>query len=125
MKGTRILAGVFCLSSLALIAITAPSCSDGRFPVCKTDADCQTDDAGTGAKLCFNLKCVECRYDNDCGAGKACNRSLNTCESILGTPPPEDSSSTAPNWEPANWDECAKRCKEADCVKQCDQQFKK
>ncbi len=126
MKPTRIFSGAFFLCSLAFLFAAAPSCTDGRFPVCKSDADCQVNDAGPGGKLCFNLKCVECRYDSDCGSGKACNRSLNACESILGAPPPDDTSTpTGNNWEPSNWDECAKRCKDADCVKQCDQQFKK
>jgi hypothetical protein len=76
--------------------------------------------------VCFNLKCVECQYDSDCAAGKACNRNLSTCESILGgQAASEEPKEPQTSWEPANWDECAKRCKEQPCLSDCDARFKK
>jgi hypothetical protein len=117
---------------LALSALSAlgTSCGEGRFPVCKSDAECaeKVGDAGTGPKVCYNLRCVECRYDTDCAVGKACNRNLNECQDIGGVSVAEEdagASGGASAWDPANWDECAKRCKDQDCIKQCDQRFRK
>lgn len=119
-------------AALALAALSAlgASCGEGRFPVCKSDAECaeKAGDAGTGPKVCYNLRCVECRYDTDCPVGKACNRNLNECQGIGTTNLAEEdagASGGAAAWGPANWDECAKECKDQACIKQCDQRFRK
>lgn len=68
----------FVCVALALLGL---ACSEGRFPVCKSDAECQ--DAGKG-NVCFDLRCVECRYDTDCKPGSVCGPA-QTCSS-LGKP---------------------------------------
>jgi hypothetical protein len=124
MRPVRTIAStLLTLAALASGALVV-ACSDGRFPVCKSNAECASPDGGPG-NICYNLKCVECVYDDNCPAGKACNRKLNTCESILGAPPTEEGGDSSSAWEPADWDECAKRCKEPDCISSCDQRFKK
>jgi hypothetical protein len=65
----------FVCGALALLGL---ACSEGRFPVCKSDAECQ--DAGKG-NVCFDLRCVECRYDTDCKPGSVCGQA-QTCSSI-------------------------------------------
>jgi hypothetical protein len=114
------------LSGLVGLVGLAGGCADGRFPVCKSNADCAAREGSPGGKVCFNLKCVECQYDSDCAAGRACNRNLSTCESILGgEAASEEPKEPQTSWEPANWDECAKRCKEQACLKDCDARYKK
>ncbi len=112
--------------ALTVIAALAGACTDGRFPVCKSNADCQKNAGSAGGKVCSNLKCVECQYDSDCAVGSACNRNLNTCQSILGpTPGADEPKEPQTSWEPANWDECAKRCKAQACLSDCDARFGK
>lgn len=116
--------------SLAALGTFGAACGEGRFPVCKSDAECaeKLGGAGSGPKVCSNLRCVECRYDTDCPVGKACNRNLSACESIGGVSLVEEdagSSGDAAAPEPATWDECAKRCNDQGCIKQCDQRFRK
>jgi Cys-rich repeat protein len=127
MRSSKVVA--LALSTLALtsLAALAGACSGGRFPVCKSNADCAANAAdGQGGKVCFNLKCVECQYDSDCAAGKVCNRNLSACESILGgETKAEEPKDPQTSWEPANWDECAKRCKEQACLNDCDARYKK
>lgn len=123
MRGFKAMALV--ASALSLAAL-AGACSDGRFPVCKSNEDCAAAaKGGSGGKVCFNLKCVECQYDSDCASGKACNRNLNTCQSILDAKASEEPKEPQTSWEPANWDECATRCKEQACLNDCDARFKK
>lgn len=110
--------------ALCLMGALAASCSGGRFPVCKSNEECAAKGGDTG-KVCYNLKCVQCAYDGDCPSGKACNRQLNECQSILSSSPPEEGSDASPSWEPTTWDECAKRCKDPACITACDQKFKK
>lgn len=112
-------------SALFIAAALASGCGEGRFPTCKSNADCGGGDGKPGGKICYNLKCVECQYDSDCAVGKTCNRNLNECQS-LGTPAGgDDAQEKETSWEPANWDECAKRCKEQACLSDCDARFKK
>jgi Cys-rich repeat protein len=123
------MAGALVLAALMAGAL-AVSCSEGRFPVCKSNEECAARTGeGAGGKVCYNLKCVECAYDSDCPSGKACNGRLNVCESIGGAPASGDegkeSTEGPTTWDVNNWDECAKRCKDPDCIHVCDQRFKK
>lgn len=122
----QFLLGVRCALLLAsmLAGVGAASCEGGRFPVCKSSEECAARGPGSGGKVCYNLKCVQCRYDTDCERGNVCNPH-NECVSI-GVPggDPEETNA-AVSWEPSNWDECAARCKEKDCVHACDQRFRK
>lgn len=71
------------LFALAMTALFAASCSEGRFPVCKTNDECIARlEGGDGPKVCYNLRCVECRYDTDCPTGKVCNSNLAICKDI-------------------------------------------
>jgi hypothetical protein len=54
------------------------SCRDARFPVCDDDADC----IESKGKRCVDLRCVECRGDDDCGDGRYCERKLAACRSL-------------------------------------------
>jgi Cys-rich repeat protein len=128
MRVSKAIALALSVLSLTALAALAGACSGGRFPVCKSNADCAAQNSGSpGGKVCFNLKCVECQYDSDCAAGKVCNRNLSTCESLGGATPAadEEGKESRTSWEPANWDECAKSCKEQACLSQCDARFKK
>jgi hypothetical protein len=112
------------LGRLVAAAALLLGCSEGHFPVCHTNTDCQARDAGkSGGNVCYNLRCVECRYDTDCPAGKICG-STATCEGLGGQAGSKgcDKDDT-PAWEPANWDECAKKCKDQACLSQCDARF--
>ena len=65
MRSSKVVA--LALGALMSLAALASACSDGRFPVCKSNADCAANAAA--GKVCFNLKCVECQYDSDCASG--------------------------------------------------------
>jgi hypothetical protein len=90
--------GAFLLLALALHS----GCSEGRFPVCKTNADCEARDAGPDANnICFAQRCVECRYDTDCPVGSVCTSS-QSCDSISDTPAASaQKEEPAPTWDPA------------------------
>lgn len=91
---------------------------EGRFPVCKSNADCQEDDASVG-RVCWNLRCVECRYDTDCVAGSYCSEAQQ-CRALS----PAIVEDTGPKgWEPSNVDECMKACKDRECVDVCSTRF--
>ncbi len=112
-------AGILAVS----LALAGAACNEGRFPVCKTNADCADPDAGHAGSVCYNLKCVECRYDTDCPAGKTCSALSNACEG-LGTGAADDPDGGT-GWDHGNWDQCAADCKDRDCIKACDQKFNK
>jgi hypothetical protein len=104
------------------IAAATPfaGCNGGqRFPVCKSNAECSERDAGA---VCFNLKCVECRYDVDCKPGHACS-AVNTCDQIADPSKPEPEDAGAVRWEESSWAECAEKCKDQACIKQCTDRF--
>src|SRR5687767_1797878 len=69
---------------LAPLAVLA-GCTEGRFPVCKSNADCTDKDAGFAGPVCYNLKCVECHYDTDCKPGESCNAQSSECEGLSVT----------------------------------------
>ncbi len=120
---SRFLAGLLLLAApVAPIAVTLAGCEEGRFPVCRTNADCAERDAGKLGNVCFDLRCVECQYDTDCPSGKICG-TTKTCEGL--GPSPAASDDTPKAWDPKDWNECAKGCKDPACIQVCDQRFKK
>jgi Cys-rich repeat protein len=88
-------ASPFLLGIAALLA----SCYEGRFPVCRSNAECEGRDAGKLGNICFDLRCVECRYDIDCPTGQVCG-ATQSCSTISGTPA-ASASEAAPTWEAA------------------------
>jgi len=104
------------------VAATAACEKGGRFPVCKTHADCVAAQTGAGS-VCYNLRCVECRYDTDCPAGGVCN-SANECRPLSAGAPAEKNEG-AVKWDPVSWDDCAKACNDEACVKKCNQRFER
>lgn len=133
------------LFALALFTLFAASCSEGRFPVCKTNDECVARlEGGDGPKVCYNLRCVECRYDTDCPTGKVCNSNLAVCKDIdtrvedpdnklkpestsdaAGTSAPSSSSAPVGGGGAKTWDECAALCKDQACISACERRFKK
>ena len=112
-------------AALVLQLAAAFGCEAGRFPVCQSNGDCAEREAGPQAAVCYNLKCVQCRYDTDCDAG-ACNSS-NECEQLVlaGHQDSADAGDVPKGWEFGNWDQCAAQCKDKACIKECDQKFQK
>jgi peptidoglycan-associated lipoprotein len=56
-------------SLFALAGVAGAGCSGPKYPLCDNDEGC-TQDGHTG--VCVAGKCVECRDDKGCGAGKTC-----------------------------------------------------
>jgi hypothetical protein len=112
-------------TSLATASLSAglAGCSEGRFPVCHTNADCEQRDAGTG-NVCFSLRCVQCRYDADCAPGSVCG-GTGTCSTLDERR--RDEADGGPgelrSWDPNTWKECATGCKDQDCLDTCDRRF--
>jgi len=124
-RGAR--AATLFLVTLAIGIALAAACStqptQGRFPVCKVDADCAGRE-GVGVH-CYDLRCVDCRGDDDCKPGSVCN-GAKQCESLSSSSPPateSDAGMEKETWEsssPADHDKCVAACKgKADCVKKC------
>jgi hypothetical protein len=98
------------------------ACDGGhRFPVCKTNADCVPEEGKSTTPVCWNLKCVECRYDIDCPSGKSCS-AVNECVTITTAAPPEPDAGRV-EWEPGSWKQCAENCKDQACLKKCSEKF--
>ena len=111
--------------TLTLASLLVMGCTEGRFPVCHSNEECKAPDGGPSGKTCYNLRCVECRYDTDCPAGKVCSSVSSTCDSLGAAkgPEPEDKPDASAEPIPVNWDECAKNCKDQACLSQCDAKF--
>lgn len=114
------------LVALVIGAVSASACgnaSDGRFPVCKTNDDCTERDAGVGANICFNLRCVQCRYDTECKPGQFCD-THQECRDISDTAPTAEPQS-ASAFGPASFEDCVKGCKPRDkkCANDCQAKF--
>jgi hypothetical protein len=104
MKSSKTSLVAAALAALAIGAVGASACgnaNDGRFPVCKTNADCTEADAGTQATICFNLRCVQCHYDTDCKPGQFCD-THQECRNISDTAPTAEPTS-ASAFGPANF----------------------
>ena len=65
--GRRAIAAVGWLFALA--GVSGAGCGGLKYPLCDNDEAC-TADGHTG--VCVSGKCVECRDDKTCGAGKTC-----------------------------------------------------
>lgn len=112
------------LLCLALFGCALPACVDGgRLPVCKTDADCvPKEDEVVAGPICYDLRCVQCRYDDDCEVGHICNSALE-CERLSPKPPPDpDSRRKRGKKKPANWAKCAEACEDEACLQACEEQ---
>lgn len=118
---------VAAIAFAAGVGAALPACDGGaRFPVCHSNADCAGEGGGSsasGGAVCFNLRCVECRYDVDCPAGKACS-GLNECVA-LSSSAPESADAGAVKWDPGTWEDCAAECKDEACLQKCNERFKK
>jgi len=93
------------LGTIALLS-TIAGCEKSRFPTCKDDAECASRSNGKAAPLCYDLRCVSCRIDSDCGPDHMCNTS-NECKALGGagpkeqpTPPPPPATAV-PSAEPS------------------------
>ena len=128
MNRGRLFAGLIgaLVTSIAVASTCAglAGCSEGRFPVCHTNADCQQRDAGNSANVCFSLRCVECRYDSDCAPGSVCG-ATGTCSTLDQRPHDEGDGGPGESrsWDPNNWKECAEACKDKECLGSCDRRF--
>ncbi|MRG96016.1 hypothetical protein [Polyangium spumosum] len=112
---------------VALVAALVSACAgslpgsleDGRFLSCASNDDCLARDAGTTSAICYNLRCVECRYDTDCKPGSYCGTD-NLCKGLDPKPvaeaDPTDQNAT-------NIDECLKACTDKECVDTCGARF--
>lgn len=111
-------------AALALSGALLGGCGEGRFPVCKSNADCQQRDAGPNGKICFDLRCVACRYDSDCAPGSVCS-AAGTCSALDRKPgeDPDGGAAELRSWDPNTWNECAAGCKDQACLSACDRRF--
>jgi len=104
------------LLSLTLLVGTSSGCLDGgRLPVCKTDADCAPKEGEVAAgPICYDLRCVQCRYDDDCEMGHICSSAL-ACERLSPKPPKEPKRRKRP--KPKS---CVESCAEDEaCIAEC------
>jgi Cys-rich repeat protein len=114
------------LVALALGAVSASACGpEGRFPVCKTNADCSERETGTESPICYNLRCVQCRYDTDCKTGNFCD-THQECRAISGAAPTAEPESPSA-FGPTSFEDCVKGCEAKDqkCATDCQQRFPK
>ncbi len=106
-----------------LAALLLPACvdnlEDGRFPICKTNEDCSARDGGAETGICWNLRCVACRYDTDCAAGAYCG-SDNSCKSLVSKAAEEKDPT---DWDPKTIDECLQKCEDKECIDTCGARF--
>jgi Cys-rich repeat protein len=106
---------IFALSALPLLA----GCEEVRFPGCNSDAECVAKDAGPGTNICINQRCVGCRYDTDCPKGEYCAEG-NKCSAVVPKPTADEKPTS---WDPNSFNECARGCKERDCIELCNHRF--
>ena len=98
---------VFSVFSVALAGLVAAAgCDSAKYPVCDNDEQCNTDGH---SGVCVNKKCVECRDDKGCGAGKSCQ--ANACVDIPGFC---DSTHACPDGQPCGADSRCAPAKKAE-----------
>lgn len=116
------LVGAAALGGIAL-AWASPGCgSEPRFPICHTNDDCKSRDAGVFGPICYDLRCVECAYDSDCAAGSICNRS-QACDPIVAARPSGTVPAPAATWS-GTFEQCAAQCMDEPCVRACNEKHK-
>jgi hypothetical protein len=109
----------FLFAAVLGLALLQLGCPPGRYASCQTDADCAGREPDAGKLICYNLRCLECHYDSDCGDGRHCG-STGVCESLDSRTPAGELPPPAKTLE-----ECAKRCKgNPSCGDSCREQFK-
>src|SRR4051812_48593020 len=82
-RGQRVRRHAASLAWLALTLVagagTTAACSGPKYPLCDNDEECNVE----GHKgVCVDRKCVECRDDTACGAGRQCQ--AGACAPIPG-----------------------------------------
>lgn len=92
-----VIGGVVSIMGLGSVGLGA-GCNPARFPSCAKNEDCA--DKGD-LKYCDNVRCVQCRYDADCGDNSFCERKIGECKSLGGAKgAPASASSAAPSAAP-------------------------
>lgn len=104
---------------LGFVFVLSACPNDTRFPVCKSDAECAARDEPAGKLLCENLRCVQCRYDDDCPAGSYCDKT-RACQGIA---PKQTEDLTVSTAEYNTVDECMQSCKDSSCTDICSARF--
>ena len=98
MKPSRLVAASILVGFAAIVAASASlgGCEASRLPVCKTNDDCVSDTPAGQPKrgVCYNLRCVECRYDTDCKDDKICN-AAGECKALDASKPAASASEGA------------------------------
>jgi hypothetical protein len=117
MKSRTGLLRIAALVAGLLGAAGLAGCLPERFPTCKSNEECAA--RGNGHGVCFNLRCVECHYDDDCDGGRVC-ASSGRCQGGQTTSADAPDASP-PGHDHASWDECASRCHTPECVSACEQ----
>lgn len=90
----------------------ALACGGPKYPSCENDEHCNSDGH---QGVCVNGKCVSCRDDSGCGAGKECR--AGTCEAkrepneskVVSRPPPRECGDDMPCPQ-------GQRCENGHCV---------
>ena len=108
------------LALVSLAAFAALGCGP-TYPNCNNDKDCNKDKPRN--EFCVNQKCQQCRGNNDCEAGKRCNK--GRCDAIPGWCDsdgacPSGTSCIANRCKPCGSDaECGEggHCKAGTCVR--------
>jgi len=93
--------------------------NDTRFAICKSDAECAAREENGGKLLCDNLRCVQCRYDNDCPGGSYCDKTL-ACQ---GLAPKQAEDPTVSTEEHETLEQCTQSCKDSACTDICNARF--
>ncbi len=91
-----------CVAWLVLVLVClAAGCGDPKWPNCTNDQNCNVE----GHKgVCLNGKCVDCRDDKACGAGKQCN--AGTCTPVPGFC---DDKTPCPGGAPCSGNKCQEK----------------
>lgn len=104
---------------LGLALFSSACANDTRFPICKSDAECAAREENQGNVLCENLRCVQCRYDNDCPGGSYCDKTRSCRE--ISPKQTEDPEVVTADYK--TYDECIKACQDSACSDVCSARF--
>jgi hypothetical protein len=127
-RGVRYAAVAWLMASASALIFLGCQGGGGRFPTCKSDADCTARESKKEFPVCVDLRCVECRSDTECQTGHACNLA-NECRPIGDTPTGEQDGGKKEviekeSWEPStseDRDKCLAACKGKgkECTDRC------